>query len=160
MKEKLDDAGFLLVSVQPCQYNDKYTIETQSGTVIIDCYYNASGQYTRYIPETIISENEQLMTILKDDSGIQYAFDYKPSEDAFEKLYVKMKSLCDDLDIKITNIVEHVSQFYICYYLITSGKFSMIQFFFDKNHMVTRAIPSSDLETDDEKMKQLIQYLQ
>lgn len=160
VKEKLDDAGFLLVSVQPCQYNDKYTIETQSGTVIIDCYYNASGQYTRYIPETIISENEQLMTILKDDSGIQYAFDYKPSEDAFEKLYVKMKSLCDDLDIKITNIVEHVSQFYICYYLITSGKFSMIQFFFDKNHMVTRAIPSSDLETDDEKMKQLIQYLQ
>lgn len=160
VKEKLDDAGFLLVSVQPCQYNDKYTIETQSGTVIIDCYYNASGQYTRYIPETIIPENEQLMTILKDDSGIQYAFDYKPSEDAFEKLYVKMKSLCDDLDIKITNIVEHVFQFYICYYLITSGKFSMIQFFFDKNHMVTRAIPSSDLGTDDEKMKQLIQYLQ
>lgn len=160
VKEKLDDARFLLVSVQPCQYNDKYTIETQSGTVIIDCYYNASGQYTRYIPETIIPENEQLMTILKDDSGIQYAFDYKPSEDAFEKLYVKMKSLCDDLDIKITNIVEHVFQFYICYYLITSGKFSMIQFFFDKNHMVTRAIPSSDLGTDDEKMKQLIQYLQ
>lgn len=71
-----------------------------------------------------------------------------------------MLSVCDDLDIKITNIVEHLSQYYISYYLKTSGKFSQILFYFKGNLSITHAIPSSDIGVEDEKLTKLIQSLQ
>lgn len=160
VKEQLDKAGFILVSIQSCQFDDKYTIEVPSGSVVINCYYNSSGMYTRYIPEMKLPENEMLMAIFNNDNGMRYAFDYKPSNSVFNILYVKIKSLCDDLDVAITNIVEHIPQYNICYYLKTSGRFSMVQFFFNKNYAITYARPSSDLGANDEKLNQLIQSLQ
>ena len=64
------------------------------------------------------------------------------------------------MDIKITNIVEHLPQYYIGYYFKTSGKFSQILFYFKGNHSISQALPSSDLGGEDEKLTKLIQALQ
>lgn len=160
VKEQLDSKGFLLKSIQPCQYNDKYLIETTSGSVVVNCYYNAAGLYTRYVPDSIIAENEEIMEAFNNNDSIQYSLTYQPSNMAFSLLYNKMLSVCDDLDIKITNIVEHLSQYYISYYLKTSGKFSQILFYFKGNLSITHAIPSSDIGVEDEKLTKLIQSLQ
>lgn len=160
VKEHIDSLGFLLKSIVPCQYDDKYQIETPSGSITVDCYYNSAGLYTRYVPQGVLPENDDIMKAFENEDSIQYSFDYKPSSDAFAMLYNKMQSVCDDLNIKITNIVEYQSKYYIGYYLKTSGRFSQILFYFKGNQTVTHALPSSDLGAEDEKMIQLIKALQ
>lgn len=160
VKELLDERGFLLKSIKTFQYDDKYSIETPSGSVVIDCYYNGAGMYTHYVPNVILPENDELMAIMENESGMRYLFDYKPSVNSFNILYNKMLSVCDDLKIQITNIVEHLQQYYICYYLKTSGRFSQIQFYFKGNRAISQALPSSDLGDEDDKLVELIKSLE
>lgn len=160
VKEHIDTLGFLLKSIILCQYDDKYQIETPSGSITVDCYYNSAGLYTRYVPQGVLPENDDIMKAFENEDSIQYSFDYKPSSDAFAMLYNKMQSVCDDLNIKITNIVEYPTKYYIGYYLKTSGRFSQILFYFKGNQSITHAIPSSDLGAEDEKMVRLIKVLQ
>ncbi len=160
VKEQLDVEGFYLKSIQPFQYNDRYTVETPSGTAVVDCFYNAAGQYTKFVVQTILPESETLKVIFEKADNIRYKVDYKPSRNPFEQLYAKITSLCDDLGITITNIVEHLSQFYISYYLKTSGKYSCIQFYFNSNGFISYGLPSSDIGDTDEKLQNLINRMQ
>lgn len=160
VKGNLDVKGFLLKSILSCQYDDKYTVETPSGTVTVDCFYNSSGMYTRYLPQSILPENVEIIDAFENEETIQFSLNYNPSSEALSLLYNKMLSICDDLDVKITNVVEHLQQYYICYYLKTSGKFSQIIFYFNGSHKITHALPSSDIGVNDEKLAKLIQCLQ
>lgn len=157
-KHLLDEKGYFLKSIQSFQYNDKYVIETPSGCVTWDCYYNGAGLYTRYCPNVSLDENEVIRKILEDESGIRFCFDYVPSSSSLDQLFNKMKSICDDLSIIITNVVEHINQYYVCYYLKTSSKFSSVMFYFKSNMSITYAIPSSETGPDDDKLQQLIEY--
>lgn len=150
----------MLQSIQCGQYIDKYNIETPSGAVVVDCYYNVAGLYTHYIQQSVLPENAELAEIFNDDSGIQFRFDYIPSNETFKQLFEKMLSACDDANIIITNIVEHVQQYHIAYFLKTSGRFSQILFYFNKNKVITHALSSSDIGSDDEKLQKLISSFQ
>jgi len=160
VKEQLNAKGYLLKSIQCCLYDDKYTVGTPSGTTVIDCYYNGAGLYTRYLAQPILPENETLKEVFQNDSNMQFAVNYAPSNDSLKQLYEKMQSVCDDTGITITNIVEHPQQYYVAYYLKTSGRFSQILFYFDRNNSITHALPSSDMGAEDEKMNKLISSFQ
>lgn len=160
VQKQLNSKGYLLQSVICCQYNDKYIVETPSGGVTIDCYYNGSGMYTRYCSQSMLPETKELLAILEDERGIEFDTNYIPSNDSCKMLFCKMQSLCDDLDITMTNVVEHLQQYYVVYYLKTSGKFSQIQFYIKGNQALSHAMPSSDLGSDDEKLQNLIKALQ
>jgi hypothetical protein len=158
VKGQLDEKGYFLKSIQACQYNDKYAIETPSGSVVIDCFYNGAGQYTRFMPESILPENDILIEVMNNEHDMQFSVDYKPSCESFDMLFGLMQSVCDNLDITITNVVEHLQQYYVAYYLRTSGKFSQILFYFKGNQALSHAIPSSDLGNDDDKLNRLIEH--
>lgn len=156
-KQLLDEKGFFLKAIQPFQYDDKYVIETPSGCVTWDCYYNGAGLYTHFCPNISLVENEVIRKIFEDESGIRFSFDYIPSSPSLDQLFNKMRSICDDLGITITNVVEHINQYNVCYYLKTSSKFSSIMFYFKGNMAITHALPSSETGPDDDKLKQLIE---
>lgn len=160
VKEQLDTEGFFLKSIQSLQYNDRYTIEVPSGTVVVDCYYNGAGLYTSYLFLNILPENDKLKEILENESGMRYNIKYKPSNGSLEQLFEKMKSICDEFDITITNIVEHTSQYNVSYYMKTTGKFAQILFYFNSNKTITHALPSSELGAKDKKLELLIQSFQ
>ncbi|MCD8207137.1 MAG: AAA family ATPase, partial [Bacteroidales bacterium] len=82
VKERLDAEGFLLTSIQQLQYNDRYTVELPSGTVVVDCYYNATGQYTRFMPNPILPENQTILSIFENEEGVRFKVDYRPTEEA------------------------------------------------------------------------------
>ena len=159
VKKQLESVGFFLTEISMLSYLDRYTIETPSGSAIFDCNYNGAGMYTRYLTKSDISEKEHILKILEDESYLMYEVNYTPSCDTFSHLYNTIRSLCDDLDIEITNIVENDSQYNIFYYLKTSGKFSFIQLFFTKNKIFTYALPGSDIGIDDIKLIQIIDKL-
>ncbi len=161
VKESLDDAGFYVKSVDALQYDDRYVIAAPSGDISVDCYYNGAGLYARFVLSAAdADEREKVRSIFENEDGMTYSFDYKPSAESFAHLMNRVLSLCDDLDIKLTNIVEHPVQYYIAYYLKTSGKFSQILFYFDKNQKFTNALPSSDMGPADGKLQSLLNSLE
>jgi predicted 3-demethylubiquinone-9 3-methyltransferase (glyoxalase superfamily) len=70
-----------------------------------------------------------------------------------------MQSKCDELEITITNIVEEIEKYYVVYFLITDSICASIQFYFDKNHHFSKAIPKSFQCDNDSKLTMLIDKL-
>ena len=160
-KESLEANGYMLASVDEMPYRDRYSIITPNGSqLIVDCIYNGSGMYTSYEPKSITPVSEKIVQLLKSDEAVEYKIEYKPSTNALAALYSNVTSICDDLNIKITNIVEHTPQFHVAYYLKTSGHFSHIKFFFKGTGVISRAMPFSDLGTEDVLLQKLIEKLQ
>jgi hypothetical protein len=77
----------------------------------------------------------------------------------FKKLFQKISSLCSEVDIQITNVLEQTQKFFVLYCFKTSGKFSMIQFYYNQKDGFTTAIPKSDLGVKDAKLVELINML-
>ena len=159
IQENLSSQGVMIRRVDCLQYVDRYYLQTDEGEIIIDCQYNGSGMYTAYRSQNQNTVTDKILECFRDESTIEYGFNYIPSLEQFSVLYTNMLSICDDLKVTITNIVEHKSQYFVVYYLKTSGKFSQIIFYFKSNGFITHAMPSSDLGEEDSKMVELINRL-
>ena len=61
--------------------------------------------------------------------------------------------------IKI-QVLKDLKQYKVIYYFLTSGNYSKILFYVNKEMSLTQAFPSSDLGEGDELMKKLIERLQ
>ena len=60
---------------------------------------------------------------------------------------------------ELTNIVEDIKQYNVVYFLKTTGKYSYIKFYFDKNMFVTYGHPYSDIEAGDVLLNEIIKKL-
>src|SRR5699024_6614279 len=58
---------------------------------------------------------------------------YSPSNEMLKDLYSILGTICNELDITITNVVEHLDNNFILYFLITDAPCAYIQFYFNKN---------------------------
>ena len=87
------------------------------------------------------------------------SFRYVPSNEVLRELYNYVESICSELDVKITNIVEHLSNYNVYYYLQGSGNYSCIQFYMTKDGFISYAQPFSDLRDDDTILKEVIERL-
>ena len=159
VKAHLDKLGYIISGVTFLIYNDHYRIETPKGTILYNCYYNASLMYSRYYTDSQTPECKAIDEAFNDESAIEYDVRYSPSSAPLLQLYNKMMSLCDDLDITVTNIVEHTDQYYVTYYLKTSGKYSQLQFYFKSNGAFSSIMPSSDIGNNDEALVRLMNAL-
>ncbi len=159
IKTQLDELGYLIAGVEARQYFDKYTIETPGGSVVVDCYYNGSGEYTYYCHHSSVPEIGKILEVVNNEKEMVYSIDYEPSSEQMLQLYNRISSLCDDMSITITNIVEHRPQYHVSYYLKTSGKSSQLQFYYKANGAFSHVIPSSVLGNEDTQLLELIDRL-
>ena len=67
-----------------------------------------------------------------------------------------IRSACDGLSVQITNVVEHTEDFSVVYYMRTSGTYSYIKVYIDKNGFVTYAKPMSMLGSEDNELDAVI----
>ena len=72
-----------------------------------------------------------------------------------KELFERISSLCSDLGIVITNIIEFLDNYYVMYCVKTDAMFAYIQFYF-KEGKITTIMPKSELGEDDCKLKELI----
>ena len=87
------------------------------------------------------------------------SFRYSPSSQVLGTLYNNVESICSDLDVKITNIVEHLTNYCVFYYIQGTGSYSWIQFFITKDGFISYAQPFSDEGSDDEILKSVVEKL-
>lgn len=159
--EQIENTDFKIVNVESREYLERYSISYRDIIFSIEASHKGSGHF---VDQFKISsgniEPEQKTQILsifnsKISSNIQPS--YSPSKDFLDELYSLMQSVCEELDIKITNVIE--AKNYVNYYLITDSICSYIQFYFNDKNALTTALPKSFQSEGDTKLNQLTQKI-
>jgi len=154
VKRGLQGSGFSITKVELLNYRDRYTLSYADGNIVVDCIYNGSGLYTGYA-----GADGDLLKVFQDDSSIEYAIDYVPASPLLQQLHNVVQSACDELNVRMTNVVSDQRQFFVNYYLKTSGKFSYLQFYFTKSGFLTHCLCFSDMGGEDELLQCLIKKI-
>ena len=145
------------------EHHERYTISNGEQMDTFDAFHSGAGVFKDFTPlhRSATPWQAEVLTLLnKPNTDILFEIDYIPSSSLFEKLYGLMQSTCEDIGIIITNVEEKTTNYIVLYCLRTDeGKGAYIQFYFNSQQQLTRAIPKSMKGEDDQKLKLLIQKL-
>ena len=144
-------------------YQERYTISNGEQVDVFDAFHSGAGVFKDFTPlhHGATPWQSQVLTLLnKPNAEMLFEIDYTPSTPLFEKLYGLMQSACEDTEVAITNVEEKPDNYIVLYCLRTDeGKGAYIQFYFNNNQQLTRAMPKSMKGADDQKLQLLIQKL-
>ena len=73
--------------------------------------------------------------------------------------YKIVQASCNDLGIRITNVVEHRDNYFVNYFFETDSICSQIQFYVNGKELMTKALVKAFENTDDPKLQLLIQKI-
>ena len=155
--EHLKDSKFNLEKVDSLDYQERYFIidnESTKGITII-AYYDKNGVFKRLPIKNDNSDEDVLRETINKVCFIPDNCIYSPSNNLMKELFERISSLCSDLGIVITNIIEFLDNYYVMYCVKTDAMFAYIQFYF-KEGKITTIMPKSELGEDDCKLKELI----
>lgn len=160
--EKLEGSLYQIISVQTLSpYHERYNISFNDENGEFDSHHNEAGIFKNF---KSVHPNQRpwyndLIKLLNQPFNVTYNINYAPSIPVLEKLYGLMQSLCADEGISITNITEQAANYHVNYYLKTDAKCALIQFYFRANGSLSRALPKSTANSEDEKLRRLISKL-
>ena len=158
--DELKKENCIIKNVESKNYCEWYYIEDASGFIhTVQCTYNKAGLFTRYQAGDTSEGILRILSLVQTNMTMLCSFRYVPSNELLRELYNYVESICSELDVKITNIVEHLSNYNVYYYLQSSGKYSCIQFYITKDGFISYAQPFSDLGSDDAILKEVIERL-
>jgi hypothetical protein len=147
---------YKIASVVSKPYLEIYNITTPSGIRRYNLNYKKGGIFMSAVSQTPSPDDVMIMDLLNNENALPLQFDYIPSDDVHNKLYVLMRSACDGLKIRILNVVEHAEEYSVIYYFNTCNTFSYIKVYIDKSGYVTYAKPMSLCGCDDTDLAKLI----
>jgi len=159
--EKVENTEFKILNIESREYLERYIIAFRDTSLTIEASHKGSGHFVDQFKITsgnIDDVNRALILNIfnsKISSNIQPI--YKASKEFLDGLYSVMQSVCSELDIKITNVVE--SKNFVNYYLITDSICSYIQFYFNDKNALTTAMPKTYQCQVDTKLIQLTQKI-
>ena len=140
-------------------YLEIYNIQTPDGIDRYDLHYKAGAIFQ---PAKAVIPNQHTVLIsmmINEERGMSYKFEYVPSDESFSKLYDLIRSACDTLDVQITNVVEHMEDYSVIFYMRTSGTFSYIKVYVNSNGFITYAKPMSLIGKDDSELNSIIEII-
>ena len=152
----MDGTPYFVKSVVSKPYMEIYQVQTPSGIDRFDIRYKEGGVFLPAVPASRNEHTALVSMLLNDERVLPFVFDYTPSDDMYERLYNMIRSACDGLSVQITNVVEHAEDYHVAYYMITSGTYSYIKVYMDKNGFVTYATPMSMLGPEDNELAAVI----
>ena len=152
----MDGTPYSVHSVTSKPYMEIYQIQTPDGIDRFDIYYKAGGIFLPAVPVSRNEHTQLVLMLLNNERMLPFVFDYTPSDDIHERLYNMVRSACDGLSVQINNVVEHPEDYCVDYYMRTSGTYSYIKVYIDKNGFVTYAKPMSMLGPEDAELAAVI----
>lgn len=161
IEEKLQESPFQVKSVASLGgFQERYTISYQDEEAQFDSHHNNAGifrpfQVVRSGPFDWIQD---VLKLLNEPYQSIFNVDYKPSLPILKKLNGIIQLACSENDVSITNIVERANNYFVVYYFKTDAPCALIQFYFNNNEQITRAIPKSPLG-EDESLNQIIEKI-
>ena len=161
VQEKLEGLDFQILGIESKEYLERYKIKFQEYEFNIEASHKGSGHFIDTFKvknyNHLSSVITQIESIFNSKSNVLFKLNYYPQTTFIEELFSIIQSECLELDIIITNIVEHKN--YINFYFITDSICSYIQFYFNDKGAFSTAMPKTFECDDDLKLKMLISKL-
>ncbi len=160
IERNLQWTGYQIIGVESKPYIEFYSISTPEGVVRIDLQYKKGGVF---LPPRCATSNLHtllLKELMNDERQMPIVMNYKPSSTIHEQLYNMICNACDTLSIPITNVVEHLEEYSVSYYLRTSRSVSYIKIYINADGFITYAKPMSLIGNEDHELKALINEIQ
>lgn len=155
--EKIADTSFSFERVESRPYLEIYFFKVDGQELRAQATHDGAGIFSEFVLVGIVTEQaKSLLNIINQPFERQFRVYYTPSNLSLEKLYSIVQESCNTSGVSITNIIEFPAQYYVIYYLKTSGIGAYIQFYFNGKFQLTKAIPKSIIGEQDDKLKQLI----
>ena len=157
IENHLEGSGYGLKFVSSFPYRERYTvIDNQGLEYVFDAMYSGSGVFKDFVSKNQDENVQEISALL--NKGDEYFLNctYSPSTDALSDLYAMILSACDEEDIIITKVKEIIDKYKVLYFFYLDRRFCYIEFFVNKNGMVTYAQPRSPLGEGDEKFIRLL----
>lgn len=154
--QNMEGSGYRVEDVKPSNYRDIYSVKTPTGEVVrVDAIYNGAGIFTQY---KVGNNDGELLRIFNDESNMVYDIGHALTLQSWKAtLHARIISLCDEIGIVLTNVVE--KQWQLVYYMKASGRYASLTFVFNKQGFINYGLPLSDIGQKDTKLRQLIDRL-
>ena len=160
MEGALEGSGFRVTGIEHKPYREIYTIADMEGNAYrCHALYNGAGilhPFTEANPGEIPGE---LMTLVNGGEEQPIPFTYSPSNQNLRDLYAKVSSACDEFGITIVNIVEHLNNYKVVYYLRTDAYFACLEVCVNKYGQVTYIAPRSEMGANDARLARLVESI-
>lgn len=161
IRENLESLNCQIELVQSFDFLEKYTIVCNDEKLQLEGYHKGSGHFSDGFHLINPQFNEMESKILEkfnENKNYKSNFSYSSEIESLTFLHNIIESLCLDLEINITNIVEEKS--FISFYFISNSICSYIQFYFNSKFQLTTAMPKTYNCNNDIKLSLLIQKIQ
>lgn len=140
-------------------YLEIYSILTPDGIDRYDLHYKAGAIFQPAQTASPNQHTQQICMMLNDERAMSFLFEYTPSNETLRRLYNMIRSACDTISVQITNVVEHVEDYSVIYYLRTSGTFSYIKIYVNADGFITYAKPMSLKGIEDGELASIINII-
>ena len=161
LAEILKETEFQISAVTSRDYLERYHILYGDEKIVLDGIHNGAGVFNDFTIKESVNEKAKNELLKNLNAPYQQIFniDYKPDSPFLSKLYSLIQIACDECGLSITNVNERKQNYMVNYFFKTDAKAAMIQFYFNKNEQITRAMPKSTDGNNDLKLKVLISNL-
>lgn len=151
----LKDRGYYIYQIERKPYVENYYIADYQGYIyLLGTTYNKEGVVRPFKYRNVPNMRAEYIEYLINNTRIPYK--YEPSDANLAELYNNMTTSCETCNIYITNIVEHLDEYRVVYYLRTAADFTYLNFNMNAQHQITYITPhSTDLNRDPKLVKLL-----
>ena len=158
--ESLEGSGYHISGIEHKPYREIYSISDAEGnTYRCHALYNKAGILRPFASANPGETPDVVLSLINSGEAPAFPFAYTPSNQNLYDLYARIQSVCDANDITIVNIVEHLNNYKVAYYLQTDAYYAYLDVCVNKYGQITYISPRSELGQNDGKLALLVEAL-
>lgn len=156
----LEGSGYHISGIEHKPYREIYSISDAEGnTYRCHALFNKAGILRPFTSANPGETPDAVLTLINGGEAPSFPFSYTPSNQNLSELYSRIQSVCDANDITIVNIVEHLNNYKVAYYLQTDAYYAYLDVCVNKYGQITYIAPRSELGQNDAKLALLVEAL-
>lgn len=156
----LEGSGYHVSGIEHKPYREIYLIsDTEGNTFKCHSLYNRANVLRPFSSPNPGETPEDILKLVNGGESMAIPFKYVPSNQNLSDLYNRVQSACDEFEISIVNIVEHLNNYKVAYYLKTDAYFAYLDVCVNKYGQITYIAPRSEMGLEDAKLVKLVEAL-
>lgn len=155
----LEGSLYKISHIDSRPFQEMYYIEVGAETYRYDTHHNNAGIFRPFTIQKGGENAGEILVLINSLPERNFRIQYTPSETFLQRLFDKVRSVCDQLGIQITSVSERPGNYYVKYSLYHNGAFAQVQFYFKGNKQFTSVQSSVQANSDSifmEKFKELM----
>ena len=159
LRRALAASPFQLVGVLHYNYLEKWDFRLPDGSPLrLEAHYDKAGTFAPLPLTGNGSLADRLRRLVNEAFDLPQSCGYEASQSGMADFYQRLLSACVDEGVAVTNVVEHLDNYYVVFYLKTDARFALLQVY-HKSGVLTAVMPKSEQGTADEKLNRILEKI-